>query len=315
MHYYKFKIADYRKNTMHLNPLEHYIYRSLIDLYYMDEKPIPKKTQWVIRRLGLGSGWNNMGYEQCEKYLKNVLDDYFLDTEDGFLHVKIEEDLKQYKKTSNKNRENGKKGGRPKKLINQQLSEISETQTKPNGNPKKPSGFRVGTQSEPTRNPNHKPITNNQEKKEKKLKNKEKKVSSENDQEYLTAKGKKLTGQNLKNFEIFWETFDYKKSKSSAADSWLKIPWKKSSEPDAKSCNQKIFESILKSAEFEAQTRQAKILTGQIPKMAQGWLTERRWEDPILITQVDDISPPLIDQKTNKQRVAAAAQNITDTSW
>ena len=53
MHYYQFNIADYRKDTIHLTPIEHYIYRTLIDWYYLDEQPIPKETQSVIRRLGL----------------------------------------------------------------------------------------------------------------------------------------------------------------------------------------------------------------------------------------------------------------------
>ncbi|MER2164727.1 MAG: DUF1376 domain-containing protein, partial [Psychrobacter alimentarius] len=35
MHYYSFNIADYKKDTAHLKPMEHYIYRSLIDLYYL----------------------------------------------------------------------------------------------------------------------------------------------------------------------------------------------------------------------------------------------------------------------------------------
>ena len=55
MHYYKFNIADYRKDTGHLSTLEHGIYRQLIDWQYLDEKPIPLETQVVSRRLRLGS--------------------------------------------------------------------------------------------------------------------------------------------------------------------------------------------------------------------------------------------------------------------
>ena len=38
MHYYKFNIADYRKDTGHLSTIEHGIYRQLIDWYYLDEQ-------------------------------------------------------------------------------------------------------------------------------------------------------------------------------------------------------------------------------------------------------------------------------------
>ena len=55
MHYYQFNIADYRKDTQHLTPIEHYIYRELMDWYYLDENPIPRKTQLVLRRLRLVS--------------------------------------------------------------------------------------------------------------------------------------------------------------------------------------------------------------------------------------------------------------------
>ena len=54
MHYYQFNISDYRADTAHLNIIEHGIYRQLIDWYYLDEKPIPKETQVVMRRLCLG---------------------------------------------------------------------------------------------------------------------------------------------------------------------------------------------------------------------------------------------------------------------
>lgn len=55
MHYYSFNIADYKKDTDYLSPIEHYVYRSLIDRYYLDEMPIPRETQPLLRRLKLAS--------------------------------------------------------------------------------------------------------------------------------------------------------------------------------------------------------------------------------------------------------------------
>jgi uncharacterized protein YdaU (DUF1376 family) len=88
MHYYQFNIADYRKDTAHLNPIEHYIYRTLIDWYYLDEAPIPKETQTVIRRLRLGT--------EQEPNLNNVLTDFFDLTDSGWAHKRIDQEIFEY---------------------------------------------------------------------------------------------------------------------------------------------------------------------------------------------------------------------------
>ena len=138
MHYYDFNIADYRKDTAHLSSIEHYIYRTLIDWYYLDEAPIPKETQMVLRRLRLVT-------EEEAKMLQNVLFDFFSLTERGYEHERIEFDIAEYRRKCEKNKINGGKGGRPKSI-----REPNKTQSVILGNP---------TESET--NPNHKPITNN----------------------------------------------------------------------------------------------------------------------------------------------------------
>lgn len=137
MHYYQFNIGDYRKDTTHLLPIEHYIYRTLIDWYYLDEKPIPKETQTVIRRLRLGN-------ENVEN-LNFVLNDYFTLQDDGWHQSRIDEDIINYHSKANVNRSNGKLGGRPKK-----------TQTVIDG-------IANANPNESENNPNHKPLTINQE--------------------------------------------------------------------------------------------------------------------------------------------------------
>lgn len=146
MHYYKFNIADYRKDTAHLTPIEHYIYRSLIDWYYLDEKPIPKITQSVMRRLGLGC--------DMEPSLQNVLQDFFFECENGWNHKRIEQDIFEYNGKCDKNRGNGKHGGRPKKTQSVNFANRNESENNPNV----------------TLTINHKPLTNI--KKEKILKEK-----------------------------------------------------------------------------------------------------------------------------------------------
>jgi len=131
MHYYKFNIADYRKDTGHLSTIEHGIFRQLIDWYYLDEQPIPIETQVVSRRLRLGS--------DDLISLENVLSDFFQKTDKGYVHKRIEFEIREYHEQAEKNKANGKRGGRPKKT----QSVIS------------------GLPDESQNNPNHKPITIN----------------------------------------------------------------------------------------------------------------------------------------------------------
>lgn len=108
MHYYSFNIADYKKDTDYLKPIEHYIYRSLIDRYYLDEIPIPKETQPLLRRLKLESEVEIEG-------LNFVLNEFFTLEDDGYHHSRIDNEIAKYQANAEKNRENGKKGGRPPK--------------------------------------------------------------------------------------------------------------------------------------------------------------------------------------------------------
>jgi len=127
MHYYKFNIADYRKDTGHLSTIEHGIYRQLIDWYYLDEQPIPEETQVVIRRLRLGSNDVN--------FLKNVLSDFFVLGKTGYKHKRIEVEIKDYQEQAEKNKNNGKLGGRPKKTQSVISVLPDESQNNPNQEP------------------------------------------------------------------------------------------------------------------------------------------------------------------------------------
>jgi uncharacterized protein YdaU (DUF1376 family) len=127
MHYYKFNIADYRKDTGHLSTIEHGIYRQLIDWYYLDEQPIPEETQVVIRRLRLGS--------EDVTFLRNVLSDFFVLGKTGYTHKRIEVEIKDYSEQVEKNKNNGKLGGRPKKTQSVISGLPDESQSNPNQEP------------------------------------------------------------------------------------------------------------------------------------------------------------------------------------
>lgn len=177
MHYYSFNIADYKKDTAHLKPMEHYIYRFLIDLYYLNEKPIPLKTDSVMRRLSLETN-------DDEKMLLDVLNDFFEEREDGFYHKRIDAELAKYHANAEKNRENGKKGGRP-----------------PKNKPKKTQSVSDGLPVESELKPNYKPITNNQ-----------KPLTNINTQEWREEK-----------FEEFYELYPNKKGLGQAKKTWNNV--------------------------------------------------------------------------------------------
>lgn len=142
MHYYQFHIADYRKDTIHLSPMEHFIYRQLIDWYYLDEKPIPRETQQVMRRLGLGSS----GLSELE----NVLRDFFKETDFGWTHKRIDKEIEKYHHKGDISRNNGRRGGRPKK---QELTESEK--------PRKTQLVNLANPEQTSQQPNHKPLTTN----------------------------------------------------------------------------------------------------------------------------------------------------------
>lgn len=135
--------------------------------------------------------------------------------------------------------------------------------------------------------------------------------------EYRTAKGKSLTGDNLENFLAFWKTFAYPKDKARAADAWLKIPWARRGNPNAQASNRKLVNQILRAAAFEASQRPAKLQANLTPIYAEGWLTARRWEDEVpdmRAAQQNRLAGPS-EVQTDRQKVRAALQNITDTDW
>jgi len=70
MHYYQHNIADYRKDTSHLNLMEHGIYRQLLDSYYLDEIPLCVDLAKLMRS-------HSVRTADEEQALKNVLTDFF----------------------------------------------------------------------------------------------------------------------------------------------------------------------------------------------------------------------------------------------
>lgn len=120
MHYYQFNIGDYIKHTLHLTAEEDLCYRRLLDLYYDTEQPIATDIPWVSRRIRLGS-----------EVVESVLREFFELTDEGYKNHRCDAEIEAYHAYIDKQRSNGKLGGRPKKTQRKPTANPSETQTKP----------------------------------------------------------------------------------------------------------------------------------------------------------------------------------------
>jgi len=133
MHYYQFHIGDYKSHTHHLSLLEDLAYRRLLDFYFLHEQPI--KHRDIARQIGM---------REHEEDVMTVLNEFFISTADGFVSPRADKEIKQYKEFS----EAGKRGAAKRWSTPPHEGAISP----PNATP-------IATI-------NHKPITNNQKKKE-----------------------------------------------------------------------------------------------------------------------------------------------------
>jgi len=134
MHYYQFNIKSYCSDTAHLSNEEDLAYRRLLDLYYDTEQPITQNIPSLSRRLRVGL-----------QELEIVLNEYFVLSENGWVNSHCEHVIREMNAFVEKQRINGKLGGRPKK-----------TQALAKQNPKEPN-------VKPPITNNQLPITNNKE--------------------------------------------------------------------------------------------------------------------------------------------------------
>ena len=97
MNSYEFHIGDYYRRAKNLSQTEHYIYRSLIDEYYLAETPFPPDDDRSIMRLiGLTT-------DQQED-LSYILKRFFTLQDDGWHHSHIEDQLNKIYAKSEKAR-------------------------------------------------------------------------------------------------------------------------------------------------------------------------------------------------------------------
>jgi uncharacterized protein YdaU (DUF1376 family) len=125
---------------MHLSNEEDLAYRRLLEMYYDTEQPIPDDLQLVSRRIRV-----------TPEALLFVLKEFFMLVNKGWRNKRCDVVIKDYHEMAERNRKNGKKGGRPKKP--------KDVQENPVGSQLVASGMPVVTQVKA----NQEPITINQE--------------------------------------------------------------------------------------------------------------------------------------------------------
>lgn len=101
-------------------------------------------------------------------------------------------------------------------------------------------------------------------------------------------KEQELKVKRLADFEIFWDTFAFKQGKGGAEKSWLAI----------QNYSDDLFKKIIEGAKREADQRPSIISQNRTPKWAQGWITERRWEDEPELSLI--VRPVSIREQVNQ---------------
>lgn len=124
MHFYQFHIGDYISHTRHLSLMEDLAFRRLLDFYYLHEVPIKQRD--IARQIGM---------REFEQEVLTVLNEFFVSTDEGFIHHRADEEIAKYRKLS----EDGKRGA-------------AKRWSKGGDSP--PNATPIATN-------NHKPITNN----------------------------------------------------------------------------------------------------------------------------------------------------------
>lgn len=104
MHYYQFNIGDYASHTRYLTPMQDLIYRRLLDLYYLHEKPIPQESPSTC-----------IGLNDCSTDVQRVLNDYFILTEKGWINKRADEQIADYKNKQKSASAAGKKSAEVRK--------------------------------------------------------------------------------------------------------------------------------------------------------------------------------------------------------
>jgi len=101
MHFYQQNIADYRKKTMGLSPIEHGVYRLLMDTYYLTEQPLDLDLEELMRS-------HSVRTADEQNAFKYILKKYFKKTPEGYRNSRCDKEIESFYAKSEKARQSAK---------------------------------------------------------------------------------------------------------------------------------------------------------------------------------------------------------------
>lgn len=107
MNFYRKFCGDYLADTGHLNLAENGAYSLMLDHFYATEKPLPKPPA-LYRLLRCESDLERQAVD-------NVVQQYWKSEKGGLVNHKAKKEIERAEKMRDRNKVNGKKGGRPPK--------------------------------------------------------------------------------------------------------------------------------------------------------------------------------------------------------
>jgi uncharacterized protein YdaU (DUF1376 family) len=84
MHYYQFNIGDYQSHTSHLSETEDLAYRRMLDWCYLHEKPLPVNPDEISRLIRMRTHSESIAI---------VLREYFEQREDGWINLRVMQEI------------------------------------------------------------------------------------------------------------------------------------------------------------------------------------------------------------------------------
>lgn len=93
LNYYRRFPGDYAKDTGHLTLAEHGVYALLLDHLYATEKPILSIEQ-AMRICKVGRSFKPIRKSFEQRLVESVLSEFFKKTDDGYIHKRVEEEIK-----------------------------------------------------------------------------------------------------------------------------------------------------------------------------------------------------------------------------
>jgi uncharacterized protein YdaU (DUF1376 family) len=164
MHYFQFNIGDYRRQTGHLTLLEHGVYKALLDSYYLNESPLTSDLKNLMRSHCIRT-------EEEKNALNNVLEDFFQLTDEGYTNKACEEVIAKYQEKSEKAAKSA--NARWSKNKDKNKKECAEHASALKSDANALQTHNENSEIVCDEHANHKPITNNQEPRDKDLLTKE----------------------------------------------------------------------------------------------------------------------------------------------